>query len=202
MKIELPLFILFEGIDGSGKTTLSELLFEFFKKKGVPAEFGHEPTEGVYGKEIRSLLQKEHAGDADDLLKLFLLDREDDAKKNILPSLKAGKAIVMDRYYFSNAAYQGAMGISPESIITENRKRNFPEPDRVYLVDIDPEVAVKRIAGRNNKTEIFEKKDFLKNVREIYHSVADNRFVILDGSKKISEIMKIIEQDILNNFYK
>lgn len=110
----------------------------------------------------------------------------------------------MDRYYYSNAAYQGAMGIEPDLIIDENRKRKFPEPDRVYLIDIDPEIALKRINKRNNNTasEIFEKKDFLTNVRKIYHSIANDKFIVIDGTKNPEEIIEIIIKDIDKSFKK
>ncbi len=196
MKINLPIFIVFEGIDGSGKTTLSDMLFKFFIKSGIPAVIDHEPTEGIWGIRIRDMLQND-AANADELLKLFLKDREDDVNTTIQPAIKNGKAVILDRYYFSNAAYQGAMGISPVSIIQENRKKKFPEPDRVYLVDIDPDLALNRINIRNNKKEIFEKAEFLKKVREIYYKIADQNFVILDGSKTTEELLTIIKNDIL-----
>jgi dTMP kinase len=200
MKIKLPLFIVFEGIDGSGKTTLSEMLFKYFTKAGIPAVQDHEPTEGIWGIQIKKMLQH-NVANADELLQLFLKDREDDVNQNVYPALKKGKVIILDRYYFSNAAYQGTMGISPVSIIQENRKKKFPEPDRVYLVDIDPELALKRIVRRNNKAEIFEKMEFLKKAREIYYNIADERFVILDGSKTTKALISIIKKDISNNFY-
>jgi dTMP kinase len=199
MKIKLPLFIVFEGIDGSGKTTLSEMLFKYFTKSGIPAVKDHEPTEGNWGIQIRKMLQND-AANADELLKLFIKDREDDVSINIQPALKKRKVIILDRYYFSNAAYQGTMGISPVSIIQENRKKKFPEPDRVYLVDIDPELAIKRIVRRNNKAEIFEKMEFLKKAREIYHRIADEKFVILNGSKTTKALIDTIKKDISDNF--
>jgi dTMP kinase len=199
MKINLPLFIVFEGIDGSGKTTLSEMLFKYFTKTGIPAVKNHEPTDGNWGSRIRNILQKD-AAIADELLKLFIKDRKDDVSKIIRPALDKRKAVILDRYYFSNAAYQGAMGISPVSIIQENRKQKFPEPDRVYLVDIDPDLALKRITRRNNKAELFEKAEFLKKVREIYQIIANDSFVILNGSKTTKEILDIIKMDISKNF--
>jgi dTMP kinase len=120
----------------------------------------------------------------------------------ILPSLNSSKVIIRDRYYFSNAAYQGAMGIEPAAIIQENRRRNFPEPDRIYLVDLNPETALLRITDRNqnNKKDIFEKADFLKKVRAIYNSIADRRFLVLDGARKTDENLKIVMEDIKSNF--
>jgi dTMP kinase len=199
MIIKLPIFIVFEGIDGSGKTTLSEMLFEYFIKNDIPAVLDHEPTDGQWGNRIRVMLQQDSVN-ADELLKLFLNDREDDVKKIIQPALDDGKAIILDRYYFSNAAYQGAMGIPPVSIIQENKIKNFPKPDRVYFIDVDPELALKRINRRNNQTEIFEKSEFLKKVSEIYNKIADESFVIIDGSKTTNEIIDIILDDIYKYF--
>ena len=199
MKRHKPLFIVFEGIDGSGKTTLSKRLYKHLSSKETPVLLDHEPTEGYWGKMLRNMLSDD-SSNAVELLELFIKDREDDVEINIKPALKNGKTVILDRYYYSNAAYQGAMGISPDSIIRENQNKNFPKPDRVYLVDIKPELAIERILRRNTKTEIFEKIRFLEKVREIYHNIADETFVILDGSKTINELKDIIKKDIKINF--
>ncbi len=203
MKINLPLFIVFEGIDGSGKTTLSKILYDYFIRIGIPAIKNQEPTGGYWGKKIRHILQTEGAK-AETLLQLFLSDREDDVKINILPALQSNKLVITDRYYFSNAAYQGAMGISSDLIINENREKKFPEPDRIYLLDITPEIALERISIRNsgNDLEIFERKDFLTKVNNIYHTIADERFVILDGSLEPEKNISIIKKDISDHFCK
>ncbi len=200
MRLYLPRFVVFEGIDGSGKTTLSNMLYDHFLSIDVPVVKKQEPTDGRWGKKIRELLQSGSPASAEELMRLFLLDREDDAERNIIPSLNSGKMIVMDRYCYSNVAYQGAMGIPPDSILQENKKRGFPEPDRVYLIDIDPEEAMRRIANRNSdgSSDIFEKRLFLERVREIYLSIADDRFLIIDGLKKPDEILSIIQTDIKN----
>lgn len=201
MKLKLPLFIVIEGIDGSGKSTISDKIYKYFIKRGIQAEKFFEPTDGEWGQKIRRLL-KDDGAKPEQLVNLFILDREDDAVKNIYPNLNKNKMIIMDRYYFSNAAYQGAMGISPHYILNENMKKKFPRPDRVYLIDIDPDIALSRVSKRNRGKEkdIFEKKEFLKNVRDIYLSIVDETFVVLDGTLDIKSNFDLILQDIEKNF--
>lgn len=202
MKLRLPLFILFEGIDGSGKSTLTSRLASYYISQEVPVEQLAEPSGGEWGKKIRSLLQGKQSHTAEEQLTLFIKDREDDVARNIVPALESQKMILLDRYYYSNAAYQGALGIDPERILSENRKLKFPEPDRIYLIDITPETALARINKRNpgNGTEIFEKEQFLKRVREIYLSITNERFCIINGSLTIDEEIAQITADIEKNF--
>src|SRR4030042_5255662 len=158
-----PLFIVFEGIDGSGKSTQCDLLFGHAASLGLQAVRLAEPTDGTWGRTIRSMLKTTDMPSAEEQLRLFILDRQDDVKSNILPALNEKKIVIMDRYYYSNAAYQGAAGLAPERIIAENRKMRVPEPDRVYFVDIPPEVAIRRVSGRMSKgTEVFEQGSFLR----------------------------------------
>jgi dTMP kinase len=158
-----------------------------------------EPSQGEWGLKIRRMLSGEETPPAGEQLRLFLMDREDDARRNISPALETGVSVIMDRYYFSNAAYQGAMGLAPEDIIAENRKRNFPEPSRVYIIDIDPDTALERIALRSSsRRDIFEKREFLHRVREILLSVADERFVVIDGNSPAEEISARILLDMKN----
>ena len=198
MKYGSGKFIVFEGIDGSGKSTLCDMLYNYYISKKFPAVKIFEPTDGRWGKEIRKMLRNESPPSIQDQMRLFLLDREEDAEKNIKPALMEGKTVIMDRYYYSNAAYQGAMGLSPDFIIDKNIGLGFPEPDRIYLIDIDPEAAIQRIMKRNKKrTDFFEKKNFLKKVREIYHTIANERFLIIDGSMKPSDLLEIIKKDLV-----
>lgn len=192
------LFIVFEGIDGSGKSTQCEMILEFLRNKRVPCKGLREPTGGLWGEKIRLILQGEKTADPEEQVELFMLDREDDSEKNIRPALEAGYSVVMDRYLYSNAAYQGALGLDPLKIIDENRLRNFPEPDRVYFIDVDPQTAVDRIAARNSdgSVQLFERLEFLKKVRQIFLQVADDSFLIVDGSGSPEDIHEIIKADI------
>lgn len=191
-----PLFIVFEGIDGSGKSTQCELLFKYAVSQGIPAVRLAEPTGGEWGKRIRVMLKEPAMAPAEEQLRLFLLDRQDDAERNIFPALKENRVVIMDRYYYSNAAYQGAAGIPPERIIAENRGMSFPEPDRIYYIDIPADTAILRVAGRSGQgTEVFEKEHFLRRVRDIFLSFSDGRFMAVDGTKGIGEVFDIIKND-------
>ncbi|HNX59616.1 MAG TPA: dTMP kinase, partial [Spirochaetota bacterium] len=175
LNIRNPLFIVFEGIDGSGKTTVSNMTVEFLKNYGIDVEHFAEPSQGVTGRKIRNLLKSPIAPDPDVMLGLFLEDREEDVSLRITPSLESGKTVILDRYYFSNAAYQGASGLSYKRILKANTDRKFPRPDRVYLLDLHPSESLLRVETRNEEDggprEMFEKESFLSEVSKIYHLI-------------------------------
>ena len=189
-------FIIIEGIDGCGKSTLIENLRKHFSD----AVFLREPTNGQFGTIIRKKLSSDDILDADEMLELFLSDRAEDCEVNIFPALNSEKIVIMDRYYYSNAAYQGAMGLDCEAIIRNNIKRGFAVPDAVLYLDIAPEEALKRIRSRSLDSEQYEKLSFLEKVDSIYKKIADDRFYFIDGSlssemvlqqalKKLGEIL-------------
>ncbi len=191
-----PLFIVFEGIDGSGKSTQCDLLFRHAVSLGLPAVKLVEPTDGEWGRKIRAMLREKEMAPAEEQMRLFILDRQEDAEKNIIPALNENRIIIMDRYYFSNAAYQGAAGMASEAIIAENRKMKFPEPDRIYFVDLPPDRAMERVTVRSGgDNEIFEKESFLQKVRDNFFSIADERFLVLDGTISVEEIFEEIKRD-------
>ncbi len=191
-----PLFIVFEGIDGSGKTTQCDLLYRHALARGLEAVRLAEPTDGPWGRKIRAMLGEEEMAPPEEQHRLFLLDRIDDAETNIAPALKSGRTVIMDRYYHSNAAYQGAAGMAPERVIAENRAAGVPEPDRIYFIDIPPDVAMRRIAMRAGAgREVFEKERFLACVRDIFIAHADERFVMIDGTAGIEEIFARVKEN-------
>lgn len=192
-------FIVFEGIDGSGKSTQCSLLYSYIASLNIPVKHLAEPTSGVYGQQIRKMLQSETPVSVDEQIRLFIEDRQQDFELNIKPCMEQGKTIVMDRYFYSNAAYQGSSLISPEDIIRKNIDKGFPLPDRVYYIDIDPAEAMRRITARSasGKTELFEKKTFLEGVRKNFLHMADERFLKIDGNASQDEIFHIIKNDYL-----
>jgi len=164
-------FIVIEGIDGSGKSTLCLKISEKLQKIGIPVFLTYEPSTSVYGKELReSFIKKERPGIQKEL-ELFTLDRKEHIKNEINPALNKGITVICDRYYFSTMAYQGALGADPQKIRQENESL-FPIPDLVIMLVINPDDAILRITkNRGEKPNNFEKIDYLKKVSKIFNSI-------------------------------
>ncbi len=203
MKYKAP-FIVFEGIDGSGKSTQAKMLFDFIITQNQKAYLGFEPTDEKWGKQIRDILAGKEFPTAEKMVELFINDRQDDVKRNIKPNLENKTTVILDRYYYSNAAYQGAMGLTADYILQQNKKQNFPEPDCIYLIDITPELALQRISLRNQNAEkdLFEKSSFLKKVYTIYKNISKQhpQFCVIDGSQSIQQIHSAIVSDYRDRF--
>ncbi|TAL36419.1 MAG: dTMP kinase [Spirochaetes bacterium] len=202
MTLRLPLFIAFEGIDGCGKSTLCARLHAHFLSNKLPSVLLREPTDGIWGRKIREMLKGPELPDAAEQVRLFLMDREYDVENNILPAIRHRRLVLMDRYFYSNAAYQGAGGIPPVSILEENVRRGFPIPQRVYLLDLSPEAALERISGRDTGTgnDLFEKQEFLQRVRAHYLAMADERFSVMDGSADPESLFRAVRDDMERAF--
>ena len=115
--------IAFEGIDGAGKTTQAHLLTVFLNNWGQEAEVHHEPNYSRWGNMLRKALREGRRFSPEEELELFIMDRKYDVEHHILPDLNLGKTVIMDRYFYATAAYQGARGkISPEEILRINRE--------------------------------------------------------------------------------
>lgn len=174
--------IVFEGIDGSGKTSLSRLFLAYLSKKNIPAIWLREPSDSALGDKIRCLAQGEAQISPQQELDYFIQDRRWDVENNILPALRAKKTVVLDRYFYSNACYQGARGLDMNSIIDLNLTF-APQPDLTFIIDVDVDCALTRIRNsRPGLAEQFEKKDFLVKVRANYLKLAGPRLVHIDGN--------------------
>ena len=193
------LLIVFEGIDGSGKSTQCRMLADLLNKKGIANISLAEPTRGKWGMKIRQLLAKGRNGiSANEELEWFMNDRREDVKQNIEPALNAGKVVLMDRYYFSTAAYQGALGFDPEKIRVDN-ERFAPIPDRVLIFHNSPEKSLERIESSREEKSAFEKRDYLIEVQTIFKSFTgpNIRYVSSDSSlEKVYEQVLCEVQDL------
>ncbi|HID43629.1 MAG TPA: dTMP kinase [Archaeoglobaceae archaeon] len=170
------MLIAIEGIDGAGKTSLAKFLEKELQKLGFDVVIFKEPTKSELGKKI---MESSNLSPEEEL-ELFILDRKYDVENNIRPALEQGKVVIMDRYYYSTMAYQGALGLD----INEIRRKNeeiAPEPGLVIFLDLDPEKAIKRVSKRGRQDR-FEDPDYLKKVREIFLSLND-KMVVLDAEE-------------------
>ena len=121
MQLKKGFLVAFEGIDGAGKTTQAHLLHKKLKRKEYDVILSKEPTDSIYGLRIKKLAQSERAITKPiDEYELFLNDRKIHVKDKIKPSLEQKKIVILDRYYFSTIAYQGALGLNPKKIKDDN----------------------------------------------------------------------------------
>jgi dTMP kinase len=191
------LFIVFEGIDGSGKTTQAKLLEQELLKSGYKVLLTAEPSFGPIGLKIRSL---EFRPSPEEELRLFIEDRKDHVTHVIDPAIKKGIYVITDRYVYSSVAYQGARGINPAHILDLNSFAS--RPDITFYIDVPVDIAMKRILHiRNLAATVFETRENLIKVNAIYDSISDATFVRVDGCKKPDEIHKSILETLLRRFH-
>ncbi|MFC2170072.1 dTMP kinase, partial [Acidobacteriota bacterium] len=181
MNFEKGILIVFEGIDGVGKTTQALILLNRLQERGIEAVYFREPSNSKWGRKI-----KEKAAFADSItpeeeLDLFQKDRKENLKRNLKPVLKENKVIILDRYYFSTIAYQGAKGIDPAKIREINEKFAL-KPDLVFILDIEVEKGLRRIEeGREKRDMLFEREEYLVKVREIFKSFKGKNIIHIDA---------------------
>lgn len=194
--------ITIEGIDGVGKTTHAKMLADFLSGRGLDVVQLREPTNGFWGKKIKNLTKHGRNVTPKEECQWFLKDRMEDVQNNISPALKNGKIVIMDRYYYSTMAYQGALGLDVNKIREENEKF-APKPDLVIILDVPPEVGLARITN-NRKEELnyFETMDYQSKVRELFLSMKSyDNVQILNGNRSLEEIQEEIRK-VVNNLLK
>ncbi len=185
------LFIVIEGIDGTGKSTQAARLADWFRGHGREVVHSREPTDGPWGKKLRESAASGRLSPADEL-EYFLNDRRQHVSELIAPSLAAGKVVILDRYYFSTMAYQGARGFDPVEIRRKN-EAFAPVPDLLLILDLDIDNALGRIGARGDTANEFEKRDNLERCREIFLSLKDEPFVrVIDTDGTLDEVAERI----------
>lgn len=190
--------IAIEGIDGAGKTTQAKILKKELEKRGYDVIRLSEPTKGKWGKKIKELSSRGKNPSTKELFELFFLDRKEDVNKNIIPALKKGQMVILDRYYMSSVAYQGAGGLDPAFIESENEKI-APKPDITIILDLPPKIAVKRIEHRKSEPDYFERLRFLTKVRSIFLEMYASRsdVLIIDSTQRSNIISNKILETVL-----
>jgi dTMP kinase len=194
------LLVVFEGIDGAGKSLQSRLLWETLETNGMGALLTAEPTNGPIGLRLRAASVRPSPEIEE---RLFREDRKEHVSQVILPALRRGLHVICDRYFFSSAAYQGARGMDPRAILLWNREF-APEPDLVFILEIDPEAACERIArARDHVDEAYENLEYLKRVAEIYAGFREPNIVRIQyglDTQAVHELVKRHFRDLLNRY--
>ncbi len=175
--------LVIEGIDGTGKTTLAAKLAERIRRTGRSVVLLREPTDGPFGQRIRSLAKEGRQNvRPEEELELFIQDRIENCRDHIRPALERGDCVVMDRYYLSSVAYQGALGLDPRMILERNEKIAVI-PDLVLLLDTPVQDGLSRIAAsRPAGPDLFENHTALERVRSIFLGIQRPFIRVLDAT--------------------
>jgi dTMP kinase len=164
-------FIVLEGIDGSGKTTSSRSLASMLRARGYEVFLTREPTsKTTAGKKLRGTFSSEIRLTPEEELALFMEDRKEHIASVIEPKLNEGIIVICDRYFYSNAAYQGALGLNWSEIVSQNLAFSIV-PDAIFFFNLPVKVALQRISKRHTHkaTTSFEGTEYLIEVDRIYH---------------------------------
>tara|TARA_Y100000814_G_scaffold86871_1_gene58515 strand:+ start:394 stop:1026 length:633 start_codon:yes stop_codon:yes gene_type:complete len=185
--------IVFEGVEGCGKTTQSQLLSKYFYDNNIDHLLVREPGGTETGEQIRSILL--HSEELNGLSELFLLSaaRQILISQKVIPALESGKIVISDRFYFSSLAYQGhARGIDESIILNLSKVASLEiSPDIAFLLDISTSQSFNRKI--NDTKDRFERESstFHNSVRNGYLSIAksdQDLWRIIEGDKQVSEV--------------
>ena len=195
------MFVTFEGIDGSGKSTQAELLAEALRGDGRNVVSTREPGGTELGERIRELLL-DRGGEISPWAEtaLFAAARAQLVEQVIYPALRDHEDVVCDRYLDSSLAYQGlARGLGVERVLELNLQATRGLlPDRTFLVVLDPEEALRRAAGDRDRIE-QEGLEFQAAVERAYEELATmfpNRITRLDGARPAGELARIVRDEL------
>jgi dTMP kinase len=189
------ILVALEGIDGTGKSTQVERLTALFSERGYNAVAFHEPTHSPWGRRLREAAAAGRRISAPSQeLDLFLQDRRYDVAAHIKPALASRQLVLMDRYYFSTVAYQGALGIDSGAIRRMN-EAFAPVPDAVCVLLIPPSQALERIRrGRGQTDDVFEREEYLKRVDEVFRSLRGPHIHHIDADQPTDVVTDILQQ--------
>lgn len=199
-------FIVVEGVDGSGKSTMAARLAEELKLSGRKVLRTREPGGTVLGEKIRAVLLDAKNAEMVPFTELFLYmaSRAQLVDEVIRPSLLRGIDVVCDRYYYSTAAYQGAAGKVgiPVVLAVAEKIAKFERPDLVILLDLDPADARKREGIRDDRVE-SKGLDYQKRVRAGFLRLARRdrrRIKVIDAGRPADDVFEDVRKAVLRVF--
>jgi len=193
-------FISFEGIDGSGKSTQIQKLARFLETLGFDVLITREPGGSVGGEEIRNLLLQGNVDrwSAETEILLFTAARRDHLERIILPAMEDNKIVICDRFTDSTRMYQGMRGPNLRNLVDMlNEKIINCDPDLTILIDIDPQISLKRAKSRETVEERFEDfgVEMQLNMRNGFIELAkefSNRIEVVNGQQSVDDLSKDI----------
>lgn len=195
--------IVFEGIDGSGKSTQIPMLAQYLEGLGHTVYITAEPTKNTIGQIIRDIFLGKLEGDQHVIAALFAADRLDHILHSVYGMkrwVENGHIVLCDRYYLSSMAYH-SVHVSLDWVQALNIKAiEALKPDAHIYIDISPEESIRRITARSLTTEMYETYDNLKSVYNAYSRIIQmyeptENIISIDGDRDIAAI----HQDIVNN---
>ena len=198
------MFISFEGIEGSGKSTQIELIEELIRAKGYQVKKLREPGTTELGEKIRNIFLEKTSETVDPVTEAFLLyaSRKHLDQNFLRQNLSDGAIVIADRYADATLAYQSyGKGLDHNFVKLIHDSSQLLSPDLTFYMDISAELSRERISDREMDRMESESIDFFKKVREGYLQIAhDNpeRVVVLDANKTIDELHELIKKIISN----
>ena len=200
--IQGGLLVAVEGIDGAGKTTVAATLAQWCGERGFICTFSKEPTSLQFGQQLRESAKTGRLSVQDEL-ELFRKDRIEHVQRSIGPALKENAIVILDRYYWSTAAYQGSRGVDFHHIIADN-EAVAPVPDLLLLLDIEARSGIQRIRGRGDTPNDFEEINSLEQARSIFlelHSQHNRPSVLIEANRDLravcAEALQVFKQAAL-----
>ena len=163
------LFIVLEGIDGSGKSEQSRRLANWLRGLGRDVLLTSEPTDSEWGRRYRAWARGDCEATPDQILGFFVEDRKEHVAVLIRPALAKGTVVICDRYVASTLAYQAAQGLDRGALRARMEREGFPEPDLVLWLRVPVDTALIRLGG--DATERFERRAFLEQVDAEYEAL-------------------------------
>lgn len=200
--MDFCLFIVIEGIDGSGQDTQAELLKAWVEKNGYQVWLTREPTDSEVGQQILAILRGEKASPGSPELQGLMTQDRFYHQAEIATHLQQGGVVISVRYYYSTLAYGGADGLNVRELWEQNQ--DFGRPDLAIYLDLDPKSAMERIEKRGAKIELFEQEEFLGIVRQKFLGLVGNpnfpELVTVDADGTPDEVHQAIVTLVQNKF--
>ena len=212
VKLTQGVLIAIEGIDGSGKTTQIKKVAQILRERSYQITITHEPNHNSpYYSDIKNKVKKERTKvPPEKELDWYIKDRKWDLENNILPALQKNNVVLVDRYYLSNAAYQGALQkFSPEYVLEKNSFAK--KPDLWIILDVEVALGQSRLKKRDKITGVLEDHlefaEFQEKVRKNYRKLANmdlgGKIEWIDastGEEDLTQTLVIMIQNFLTQF--